>query len=164
MERFFNWVEPQLVSELENTEGWGGKLVGAMLRIAGVMHCAKHPKKPSQTLVSEITMKKAVKIAKYFLAHAQYAFSLMGADKSLQGAKYILRKLKQQPKRVLTKYQIFRLCRSKIFIRADDVLPALELLIEYGYMREQSDALPTGGRPKGSIYILNPLYFDNELG
>lgn len=162
-DRFFNWIEPQLVDELDNMKGWGEKLHGSMLRIAGVLHCAAHRANPSKAPVSEKTIKKAIKITKYFLEHAKYAFSLMGADKPLQGAKYILRKLKKQPERELSKYQVFRLCRGKFFVKTDDVLPALELLAEYGYLKERIDPAPTptGGRPKGNKYILNPLYFDN---
>ena len=160
-ERFFNWVEPRLVGELENTEGWGGKIVGQTLRIAGCMHCAKHSSNPAETLVSEKTMRQAVKISKYFIEHAKYAFSLMGKDKALHGAQYILKRLKLHHRQEISKYQIFRLCRSKHFSKADDILPALELLIEYGYIKEHIDPAPTGGRPKGSIYILNPLYFEN---
>lgn len=162
-DQFFNWIEPKLVDDLDNTRGWGEKLHGTMLRIAGVIHCAEHGDASAKTLIADKTIKKAIKITKYFLEHAKYAFSLMGADKPLQGAKYILRKLIQQPLRTLTKYQIFRLCRGKFFTKTEDVLPALSLLIELGYMREQADPSPTGGRPKGSVYILNPLHFDNYI-
>ncbi|HWQ41593.1 MAG TPA: YfjI family protein [Desulfosporosinus sp.] len=162
-DQFFNWIEPQLVNDLDNTRGWGEKLHGTMLRIAGVIHCAEYRDASAKTLIDEKTIKKAIKISKYFLEHAKYAFSLMGADKPLQGAKYILRKLTQQQLRMLTRYQIFRLCRGKYFSKTEDVSPALSLLIELGYIKEQFDPSPTGGRPKGSVYILNPLYFDNDI-
>ena len=83
----------------------------------------------------------------------------MGADKALRGAKHILRKLQGQEKRELTKYQIHRLCRGE-FPKAEDVVPVVELLIEHGYLKERTYPAPTGGRPRASGYLLNPLFFD----
>ena len=83
----------------------------------------------------------------------------MGADKALRGAKHILKKLQNQDKRELTKYQIHRLCRGE-FPRVEDTIPAIELLIEHGYLRERTYLAPTGGRPRANGYILNPLFFD----
>ncbi len=40
------------------------------------------------------------------------------------------------------------------------MLHALDLLIEYGYLKKRSYYQATGGRPKGDSYLLNPLYFD----
>ena len=54
----------------------------------------------------------------------------MGADKTLHEAKYILGRLKTQSKEELTKSGLYHLCRNKIFKKADDMLPALDLLIE----------------------------------
>jgi hypothetical protein len=158
LERFFDWVEPQLTGALEHTEGWGGKFIGTTLRIAGILHCVEHRKSASKVPVSAKTMQKAIKIARYFLKHAKYAYSLMGTDKALQGAKAILKKLEQQEEKELTKYQIFRLCRGS-FSKADDVLPSLEILIEHGFLRMRTNSEPTGGRPKASVYILHPQYF-----
>ena len=83
----------------------------------------------------------------------------MGADKALRGAKRILKRLQGQDKRELTRYQIHRLCRGE-FPRVDDTIPAIELLIEYGYLKERTYCAPTGGRPRGNGYLLNPLFFD----
>lgn len=54
---------------------------------------------------------------------------------------------------------ILRLCRSE-FSKVDDVVPVIELLIEYGYLKERTYSAPTGGRPRGNGYLLNPLFFD----
>ena len=84
----------------------------------------------------------------------------MGAEKTLHEAKYILRRLGTQSKEELTKSGLYHLCRNKIFKKADDMLPALELLIEYGYLKKRTYHQATGGRPKGDSYLLNPLYFN----
>ena len=64
-----------------------------------------------------------------------------------------------QDKRELSKYDLFRLCRGE-FAKADDAKPSIDLLVEYGYLAERTCSTSTGGRPRGSRYLLNPLFFD----
>ena len=159
IKEFFDWLEPQLVDNLEHMEGWGAKFIGNTLRIAGLLHCAQYKETASEIAMSPSTAKRAIRIAKYFLQHALCAYSIMGADKALRGAKRILKRLQGQDKRELTRYQIHRLCRGE-FPRVEDTIPSIELLIEYGYLKERTYSAPTGGRPRGNGYILNPLFFD----
>lgn len=93
------------------------------------------------------------------MAHALCAYSIMGADKTLRGAKQILKRLRNQDKRELSKYDLFHLCRGE-FAKADDAKPSIDLLVEYGYLAERTCSASTGGRPCGSRYLLNPLFFD----
>lgn len=157
IESFYNWLEPQLKEDLKNLWGWAGKLIGSTLRIAGILHCIEKKELSAQVLVSKKTMENAVAIAKYFLEHAKYVHSIMGTDKAMKGAIDILQRLEQQSKQELTKYEIFRLCRR--FEKVDEILPSLNILIDYGYLKVQTNHGPTGGRPKGKTYILNPLHF-----
>jgi hypothetical protein len=159
--KYFNWIERQLGGELRNMDGWGEKLVGATLRIAGILHCVQNSKSPSDASVTVDTLNRAIKIGKYFLEHAKFAHSMMGADKTLQGAKRVLRRLEQQTEREMTKYDIFHMCRGRGVTTVDDILPSLELLIEYGYLKVRTNDEPTGGRPRGYTYILNPIHFDS---
>ena len=62
--RFHDWLEPKLVDELEYMESWGAKLLGNMLRIAGMLHCAKNPNAPSETALSSETLQQAIAISK----------------------------------------------------------------------------------------------------
>ena len=158
--QFSEKIEARLLTDLEDMSDWGGKCAGTALRIAGILHCVENRISPDKTLVSGRTMKRAIKITEYFLEHAQYAYSVMGADKTLHEAKYILRRVESQARREFTKSGLYHLCRNKSFKRADDMLPALDLLIEYGYLKKRSYYQATGGRPKGDSYLLNPLYFD----
>lgn len=157
---FSEKVEARLLTDLEEMSDWGGKCAGAALRLAGILHCVENRTCPDGTLVSERTMKRATKITAYFLKHAKYAYSVMGADKTLHEAKYILRRLESQSKQELTKSGIYHLCRNKCFKKADDMIPALDLLIDYGYLKKKSYSIATGGRPRGDSYLLNPLHFD----
>ena len=159
--RRFRCLRPfNLLTDLEDMSDWGGKCAGTALRIAGILHCVENRISPDKTLVSGRTMKRAIKITEYFLEHPQYAYSVMGADKTLHEANYILRRVESQARREFTKSGLYHLGRNKSFKRADDMLHALDLLIEYGYLKKRSYYQATGGRPKGDSYLLNPLYFD----
>lgn len=155
----FDWLEPQLVDNLEYMSDWGAKFIGNTLRVAGLLHCAIHKGQSAEIAVSLDTMNRAIEIGKYFMAHALCAYSIMGADRTLRGAKQILKRLRNQNKRELSKYELFRLCRGE-FVKADDAKPSIDLLVEYGYLAERTCSASTGGRPRGSRYLLNPLFFD----
>ena len=155
---FHDWIEPQLVDGLEHMDGWGAKIVGNMSRIAGIIHCAKNRNTPDEIAVSSETMKQAIAIAKYFLKHAKCVYNLLGTDKAMRGAKQIIKKFQRQDESELTRYQIFRLCRGE-FQRVEDLTPALDILVEYGYLKERKYSAPTGGRPRSSGYLLNPKFF-----
>lgn len=159
--RFHDWLEPKLVDELEYMESWGAKLLGNMLRIAGMLHCAKNSNAPSETALSSETVQQAIAISKYFLHHAKCVHNLLGTDKDMQLAKHVTKKLQNQEKRELSKYQIFRLCRGS-FQRVDDLNPILDILIEYGYLKERTHPAPTGGRPRANTYLLNPNFFNDK--
>lgn len=158
-EQYFDALEARLVNDLAPIDDWGGKHFGNMLRIAGLLHCARHRTAPSTRPISRDTIERAIKISRYFLEHAKFAYSQLGADKALRGAKQILKRLQDQDKRELTKYHIHRLCRGE-FPSVEDTTPAIELLVEHGYLRKRTYSAPTGGWPRASGYILNPLYFD----
>jgi len=159
--KHFKWVEPQLVDDLSEMKDWGGKFVGATLRIAGILHCVRHYKAPHGHLVSADTMNRAIIIGKYFLEHAKYIFSLMGADKTVQDAKYILQRLEGQNKSSLKISEIQSLCKH--FKKQTEMQPALDLLMEYGYVKMKAGKRNTGGRPEGVYYELNPRYFGERF-
>lgn len=62
----------------------------------------------------------------------------------------------------LKRSEIFSKCRSGNIKKVEDIIKALDILVEYGYILE----LPPikreegkGGRNKDMSYELNPLYF-----
>ena len=160
LENFHNWLEPQLVDELEFMQDWAGKLEGTCLRIAGILHCMEYSNISSCCFISADTIKKAIEISKYFLEHSKYAYMIMGADKEVQKAKYILKQLKKQEEMTLKRSEILTLCRSKGIEKKNDIIKALEILVENGYISEQEAIERKGaGRKPDIVYELNPLYF-----
>ena len=162
LENFYNWIEPQLVNELEFMQDWAGKLVGACLRIAGILHCMEYLNISDKCLISVDTMKKAIHISKYFLEHSKYAYMLMETDKEIQKAKYILKKLDKQEEMSLKRNEIYSISRSANIKKVEDIVKALDILVEYGYILELPPIKKEKGekgRNKDIVYELNPLYF-----
>lgn len=145
-------IEKRLGNEWENMTDWGGKLVGAMLRIAALIHAAEAQGRPTETPVSAETVTAAVKIAEFFGAHATAAYQVMGADEAHENAKYLLRRIKSDGRDEISKRDLYRLCKGK-FKKAEDMEPALQMLIDMYYIREIEQS--TGGRPTRIINV-NP--------
>lgn len=163
LEIFYNWLEPQLVDELEFMADWAGKLVGACLRIAGILHCMEYSNITTGCLVSSDTIKKSIEISKYFLEHAKYAYMLMGADKETQKAKYILKKLEKQDKMSIKRSEILSISRSGNIKKVEDIIKPLSILSEYGYILESEAKERAGsGRKRDIVYELNPLHFKDK--
>ncbi len=160
LENFYNWIEPQLVNELEFMQDWAGKLVGACLRIAGILHCIEYSNISGKCSISIDIMKKAIDISKYFLEHSKYAYMLMGTDKEIQKAKYILHKLEKQEKSLLKRSEILLISRSRNIKVVEDIFKALDILCEYGYISKlEAEKREGAGRKPDIVYELNPLYF-----
>lgn len=150
--RFFAALEPRLVDDLEDINGWAGKLHGQVIRTAAVLHCCIHGEAAAEVPVSLETMLNAQTIGGYYLAHAQAAFQVMGLTEGpeVKDAKYILRRLRGQAE--ISKRDLFQLCNGR-FRCVEDMEPGLKTLIERGYLAIETRK--TGGRPTEKIY-LNP--------
>jgi hypothetical protein len=172
-EKFYNELEPRLGKDgdLEHMADWAGKLHGAVLRLAGLLHVVDGvsingkdfngiPFESTLT-ITEKTMAAAVELGQYFLTHAQVCYGFMGVDENAENAKYILAQLtKKEAKGELRPTDIWQLCKGKKFKKVADITPSLELLTDYGYIKPVSGfGVYEGGRPKGDRYILNPIYF-----
>jgi hypothetical protein len=145
-------IERRLGDELEFMRDWGGKLVGAMIRIAALIHAAETKGNAAETLISGQTMEKAIKISQFLCVHATAAYQAMGADKDCEDAKYMLRRIKGTGQDEISKRDLLRLCKGK-FKRAEDMDPAMQMLIEKKYIRFIKQ--DTGGRRAEKI-IVNP--------
>ena len=117
-------------------------------------------------------MTTAIEIGYYFLEHAQACYSLMETNKSIENAVYVVSQIekkkaklsKKVPSGELPPYEIWRVCKGKRFSKVDDIYPVLKILEDYGYVRAITTTnLHTRGRPTGDRYILNPIYFKNDI-
>ncbi|MDQ3012459.1 MAG: YfjI family protein, partial [Acidobacteriota bacterium] len=154
-------IEPQLseLGELGALTDWAGKLAGAVLRIAGVLHLADHAGRfqdwPER--VSAETLRRAVEIGRYLIPHAQAAYAEMGADPEIEAAKIVLRWIEKAGAEEFTKRQAFEATKSR-FKKVENLDPALRLLEEHNYVRMLvSTTEPRKGRKASQLFEVNPF-------
>jgi hypothetical protein len=139
---------------------WGGKLLGAVGRLAGLLHGAEwsHAPEPWVHPVSADTVRDAIRIGHYLIPHAKMAYSEMGADPALEDAKFILRWVRTRALTSFNKRDLHQATRSR-FKRVDALEPPLSVLLAHHYIRE-STAEERGSRPgrkQSPVYEVNPF-------
>lgn len=167
IESFAEELEPMLKTEFADISDWAGKLVGNVLRIAGLLcrasvyRCHDFLADVDELIVSEEVMRNAICIGRYFIEHARAAFSLMGADETIKQSRYVLNAIKSTGLAEVTRRDVQRLCRS--FKKADDLQPVLDNLVDYGYLSVIDNGKFTGkGRPPAMKYAVNPFIYNEE--
>lgn len=155
LEKLFRDTESRFQSDLSEIADWAGKYVGAVLRIAGLLHATQHHGFLDFTEVSGETMENAVRIGEYFLEHAKAAYSLMGADPVNKHSEYLLGAIKREQISEFSRRDAMRLCRR--FKTAESLQPVLNRLCEYGYIAPKPiEHAPGVGRRPSEVYLTNP--------
>lgn len=151
---FADELEPRLIGDLEDLADWAGKWHGAVMRIAGIIHCCKFLAEAERHSLDKDTMLCAIAIGHYFLEHAKAAFLKM-CSIEINDAKYIIQRLKgEKPTSVISQRDLLRLCQK--FKCNDELSPGLTILLEYGYLKEiEKEATGKRGRPTIQ-YLINP--------
>jgi hypothetical protein len=84
LSQFAAELEPKLapLGELGSITDWAGKLVGAVVRIAGLLHMAQHlgEETPWTRPITVDTVARAILVGRYLIPHARAAYATMGAD------------------------------------------------------------------------------------
>jgi hypothetical protein len=163
--RFQAELEPHIGpdGELAPLADWTNKLPGTVARLAALLHLADWAETgavgyPATHPVDAVTMARAITLGRYYLAHARYAFTAMGADPHLETAAYLWRRIAADGGVSCRRRDLLRLARR--FASVSEIEAPLRLLIRYGYLREESTPAVTGpasGRPSGPHYLVNPL-------
>lgn len=139
----------------EHCLDWAGKLPGAVARIAGVLHFARHGREGTQGPVSVEDMNAAIATGRALITHALNVYGMMAADPDVEDAKAILRWVKRKGLAEFTERDCHRGNQSK-FPRAADLQAGLGLLAERGYIRKVQPLNDGTGRPKGPLIQVNP--------
>lgn len=137
---------------LHNMADWGGKCVGAMLRIAALLHATECPL-PTKTPISADIMARATSIMECLVAHAMCAYGLMGGDQSQAEAKYLWRRIQAHGGKEITKNDLIQLTKGH-FQKAESMEPSIIILEDMGYIRRIRKTQGRG-RPK-EIILVNP--------
>lgn len=83
--------------ELAHVRSWAGKIVGATVRIAGLLHLLQHG--TTEDTITAESMRGAVTLGEYFTAHALHAFDEMAArDDDLELARRVVALVGRNPK------------------------------------------------------------------
>lgn len=148
-------IEPTLAGdgELAPLADWGSKFVGAVGRIAGILHLAElgadqGPRKP----VEARTVEAAARIGAYYKAAAINAFIAMGTDQCTADASYLLERIRRLNQDVVSVRDVFTAASRARFRTTAALKPALDRLVDHGYLMPLPEAAPTGGRPASQRY------------
>ena len=168
-DKFEAWVEPLLdqFGLLGHMTDWGGKFVGNVARIIGLLHCAKHRCVPWEVPVAHETVQHAITLGKYLMAHARAAYGQMGADQAVEDAKYMLdwlrRDLERETKTFISRRDLHQGTKAR-FPRVNMTEPGLRLLCEHGFLapHQNEESTPKKGRPASPTYDINPCLYDAQ--
>ncbi|EFL17641.1 YfjI family protein [Streptomyces sp. C] len=137
---------------------WASKRDGAVARIAGLLHLATHPDSGWTRPIEAATLADATLLGDYFTAHAQHVFDAMGAAPAQDAARQVLAHLGDARLTGFTRRDLFRQLSRGDFPTMADLDPALSLLEEHGWIRQQPPPPRTGrgGRPPSPKYDAHP--------
>ena len=145
-------------ADLGHIQGWAAKLDGATVRVAGLLHVADHVMDGWGRPIEADTMRAAVKIGRYLIAHALAVFDYMGADPRLEAARRIGRWIVATHQATFTKREAFRALRGQaLFPTVDRLAAGLAALDEHGWIRQLVPERGPGRPP--SRYETNPAIF-----
>ena len=162
---FAEEIEPKLVSDYAELADWAGKLIGNTLRIAGLLCRAGTHRShefldvPEPLTVDGRTMSNAIRLGRYFLNHAQAAYSVLPEDTMFKQASRILTMLKERHLQEFDRRAAMRYCRT--FRTVAEIQPVLDFLDDYGYIARQPEKTVSPGRPPLPKYSVNPWVESN---
>ena len=137
---------------------WGGKLPGAVVRIAAVFHVARfaHGEPWAHTIGAD-DMAAALRLGAVVAKHALIAFDCMGADSALDDARIILSWIRREGLKEFSRRECHKAYQHR-FHRAEMIDAPLNVLVERGFIRPRPAPITPGvGRPKSRTFEVNPL-------
>ncbi len=169
--RRLEWMkecEPRLGrgGDLDTIQDWAGKLSGATVRLAGIMHCVIHSAtNPCLIPISLSTMEAAIEIGRYLIPHADRVLSCINEDATAQPAtaEALLSWIGRHGNDRFTKRDAHQGNRRK-FKSAEALDEPLALLTGRGYIRPVEARTSGPGRPASPEYEVNPQYLEQEKG
>ena len=153
--RFYEKIAKRLseTGDLNSISSWGGKLRGAVARIAGIIELANDFY--SETISKE-SIEAAIKIGYYLIDHAKAAFRQIDLDRTCHTALKIIKWLESKGQKEFSRRDLFEHIKGQSDIsKVDDLELPLGLLVEHGYIRQKVNEKNKKGRPS-QVYEVNP--------
>ena len=153
---FYTDVETEMLpgGSLEELRDWGLKLPGAVARIAGLLHFAKHGAQAGSKPISADIVNASCVIGGFFKEHALAAFALMREDPRIEAAKKILEYITQYDPYTFKARDVMQ--GKNFFKTKDEVMPGIKVLLERGFIQEREKEYSGTGRPEAETYEVNP--------
>jgi hypothetical protein len=161
---FRNEIEKDLRpnGRLNICQGWGGKICGFTLRIAGLLQIAEH--KGHNLVITHATMNNAIEIANALIVHAIKAFGFMQVDQVTSDAQDIADWIKYENIQEFTLTQLTKWSRNRELHKDSRRDKALEELTKRNIIsspKERKDH--AGARKPTRFYTINPKYKDRSV-
>jgi hypothetical protein len=156
-------LEPRIPAEGRDMQGWLGKLAGAVLRIAGLLHIAEH-EHPAHVPIQTDTIQRAIGIGDYFHHHAKIMFRKMYGRHGQSNAGAVLSYLRTIEDSSLSRSQLHERIKGRAaFPRADDLKPALDVLEDNGWIRQHTEQRSGVGRRSVTILLHPKIHSINTI-
>lgn len=124
----------------DNLKGWAGKLIGQLLRIAGLLHVSNQAQSCDQitdvnNTINKDTLASAILLKNYLVAHAEKAFGLMQQSQPYENAEYVLYKIRNLNSPIIPKQTIHQNTKSKLKGK-ENLHQAFDILEYHSYIRQ----------------------------
>ena len=149
--------------DMEHFTDLAGKVPGAAVRLAGILHAVKHALgRPWDTVITFETMSDALDIMAVIIRHSTAALDLMGADPAIAAARQVLAWIVRKKLPTFTIREAFNALRS-IFPKVQQLMVALEILEERGYIKVDEPLKKSPGRPASPVIYVNDKIVEKWL-
>ena len=141
-------------ADLAVTGPWAGKLVGNVIRVAGLLHLAEHGSAGLRRAIGPDPIRSAIAIGDYFIAHARAV--LAPRHGTVDDARYVLAYLRRQRLTAFSLAELHRALNRDRFPTRDTVQDVLDVLTEHRWVTELPNLKPSGvGRKPSPRYVVH---------
>jgi len=160
------WKDHQRRVEVQLREGgrfagmtdWAGKLPGAVVRLAGLLHCVRwvqEPGNPVDRPIDADTMERAARLGDILADHALAVFDLMDGGGALEAARHIWRHVQERTLTDFTFSELWHPLRGT-FRTTADIEPAIDVLLDHNLILPTEERRPGKRGRRGRRFRTNP--------
>ncbi|WFS13803.1 YfjI family protein [Rhodococcus aetherivorans] len=146
--------------EFAHISGWAGKLKGAAVRIAGLLHEYENA---TSTVIDAETMRAGVELARFYAAHALRVFDEVSPSGDQRSdAQRLLEVVRHRlnPDESFTRRNVMQWSKQSWADSSEAVQELLDLLTDYGWVYRLPDEHREGaGRRPAPRYVAHPSLF-----